>query len=731
MSQKKGSFGKWFHGIFWLAVLGVITYLIVRNLAAFGNVLRVLLGFGAVVLVHEFGHFIVGKLSGIKVEAFSIFMPPTIIGLKKTENGLRIRVLPGLFRKEPDKSSEALLSFTLGGKSKPADTEYRIGMIPFGGFVKMLGQDDIGPVKKCDDPRSFANKPALTRVAVITAGVVFNAISAIIIFMIVFFVGIQLLPPVVGGLEPNSPAAVAGLRPGDEVIEIAGKSKGLDFANIGLAAALSGNEEAVPLKVRHEDGSVEDFAIVPRQTDTPTGKMRLFGVLQPETLTIAPVKDPNTLLERTGLLPWDRITAVNGAEVRTHWGMLSVVAEILDPAVKLSATRTEGPEKGAVVEPNIPLDWKFADHYEVAYESELYHAYSMVPRLRITYITSLAAAGSRASGPAGVKDKLLGLFGKTAADPEDIDAAPALKAGDIILKIADVNYPTYVDIRRLAPQYEDRDLRITVLRADPNGSERTLSVTVKPKRPPGADRVLIGIAVALDAEHPVVANTIQTESGPQKLDIPRGAAITAVDGVPVFSFYDVVRQIKKYPGQRIAIDYRLDENIAGAVALDVAARPESVTVKSELAEYIPFDIMTRIYKANGPFDAVVMGYRKTLGFITQTYVTLRRLISGLVSPKSLMGPVGIITLSYQIAKEQPFIYYVYFLGLISAVIGVFNFLPLPPLDGGLVVLLIIEKIKGSPLSERVQGAIIYAGWALIGSLILYVTFNDIVRSFFS
>jgi len=137
------------------------------------------------------------------------------------------------------------------------------------------------------------------------------------------------------------------------------------------------------------------------------------------------------------------------------------------------------------------------------------------------------------------------------------------------------------------------------------------------------------------------------------------------------------------------------------------------------------------YKADGPIDAVVMGYRKTVMFVAQTYVILRRLIGGLVSPKNLMGPVGLITLSYRIVAEQPLIYYVYFLGLISAVIAVFNFLPLPPLDGGLVVLLLVEKIKGSALSERVQGIIAYVGWALIGTLILYVTFNDIIRSFFS
>jgi len=61
---------------------------------------------------------------------------------------------------------------------------------------------------------------------------------------------------------------------------------------------------------------------------------------------------------------------------------------------------------------------------------------------------------------------------------------------------------------------------------------------------------------------------------------------------------------------------------------------------------------------------------------------------------------------------------------------VFNLLPLPPLDGGLIVLLLVEKIKGSALSERTQGAIAYAGWVLIGTLLIYVTFNDIVRNFF-
>ncbi len=126
-----------------------------------------------------------------------------------------------------------------------------------------------------------------------------------------------------------------------------------------------------------------------------------------------------------------------------------------------------------------------------------------------------------------------------------------------------------------------------------------------------------------------------------------------------------------------------------------------------------------------------MGYRRTVRFIVLTYITLKQLISGLVSPKNLMGPVGIIALSYQVVAQQPPVYYAYFLGLISATIAVINFLPVPPFDGGLVVLMLVEKIKGSALSERAQGILAYAGWVLVLALLVYVTFNDIIRTFFS
>ena len=697
--------GRYFR-VFLIAIIAVpVILLIARNIGFFGNALLVLLGFGAVVIVHEFGHFIVAKLSGIKVEVFSLFMPPTLLGFQKTEEGIRIRILPEILPKKDDDSGNGALCFTIAGKYKASDTEYRVGLIPFGGFVKMLGQEDTGSVKSGDDPRSYANKPPHTRAAVLAAGVTFNVISAVIVFMVVFLVGINLSPAVVGDVMPNSPAERAGLKAGDEIIEIAGESEDLDFGNIAIAAALSGKDEKVQMRVRHLGGAEEDFALVAEEL--PNESLRGFGILSAGSLTIRKLSkdDADDLFSKTGLLAGDTIKSVNGRPVAISWELDQIIQEAFVPRLTLTVERTDPVSKEvSLIEKEVRLTLITPKRPSMSDSALNGDIYSLVPLLRIT----------------DVLDR-----------KDSDDTKPSLQPDDIIIAIGNVDYATYKQMRETTKEYEGKELPVKVLRTENDGAEHIVTVTVVPKRQDGGDRVMIGVVITFDLERTVVAGTLAPEEGRAALEIPAGAAITAVDGVSVSNFFDIAREIKKYAGQRITIDYRLDEQVAGAVSMDVPGEEDSYVVESYFADLIPFKPYERTYKANGPLDAVIMGYRKTVMFVAQTYVTLRRLIGGLVSPKDLMGPVGIMTLSYRIVAERPFVYYVYFLGLISAAIAVFNFLPLPPLDGGLVVILIVEKIKGSALSERVQAIVAYAGWAVIGTLIIYVTFNDIVRSFFS
>jgi len=747
MSKPKSLFGKSFKVLFLAAILGGAIYLIARNIDAFGNILLVLLGFGVVILVHEFGHFISAKLCGIKVEMFSIGFPPVLIGFKRAADGFRVRILPGFFAEahgaagedeqdkpgprgdEADKADDSLLSLTVGGKGRAWDTEYCIGLIPVGGFVKMLGQDDTGNVKATDDPRSFANKPVSARMAVVAAGVVCNVILAAIIFVAVFLIGIKQPPAVVGGIEPNSPAEHASLQIADRIIEIEGKSKNIDMTDVMLAAALSKDGEKVKMKI-DRGGEVIDFELASRKQ--PGQSLKTFGIRLPDSLEIDKFADANQVKElkaKTGLAPGDVIKSIDGREVEQYWEFEPILQSTFAPTVKLSIERTSKDKKTELVEVEPALAWSVGDNAADKDETGLHHIYSMAPRLKVTSVNELVRKGPERSLPRRILDRFLGLMG---GGPKPQTIRSDLKVGDIILAVGEMQNPSYNEMRRTTEQHEDSELLVKVLRCEVGGTENVVTVPVRPVRRADTNDVAIGIGLALDADHAVVAKTIAAGQGAAKLDIPRGAVITAVDGEPVSSFYDVVREIRKYPGEHITIGYRLNnEESAGAVALTVATDRNAMTVNSGFAELVPFKQRRDLYKAKDPLDAIMMGSRKTVSMIAQTYLTIRRLIAGAVSPKSLMGPVGILAASYHTVADKMWIEYLFLIGLINAAIAVFNFLPLPPLDGGLAVFLAVEKIKGSAVSERTQGIIVRIGLAFVLVLFVYITLNDVIRNFFS
>jgi regulator of sigma E protease len=136
----------------------------------------------------------------------------------------------------------------------------------------------------------------------------------------------------------------------------------------------------------------------------------------------------------------------------------------------------------------------------------------------------------------------------------------------------------------------------------------------------------------------------------------------------------------------------------------------------------------RRQKADNFFEAVGMGFKDTYDNMAQVYQNLRGMIEGDISIKNLGGPITIARVAYRIAGYD-FWEFLFFIGMISVNLAVINFLPIPVLDGGHMVFLIYEKIRGKPASEGVRVATTYAGLALILSLMVFVLYQDIWRIF--
>ena len=116
-----------------------------------------------------------------------------------------------------------------------------------------------------------------------------------------------------------------------------------------------------------------------------------------------------------------------------------------------------------------------------------------------------------------------------------------------------------------------------------------------------------------------------------------------------------------------------------------------------------------------------------MDFIAMTYGTLRSLIGKTVSTKEVSGPVGIGKTAIHVGREKSLAYFAYFMAMISVSLAVINFLPLPVVDGGHAVFLLIEKIRGRPLSVKVMNIIQFIGIVLILLVFLAVTWQDISR----
>jgi len=202
-------------------------------------VLGILL-FGILILVHELGHFLTAKLFGIRVHAFALGMGPAI------------------------------------WKKKWGETEYALRLLPIGGYVKLEGEDEAS-----EDPAAFGNKSPLKRIVVLFAGGFMNILIGFLIFIVLFSSVKQIGVPVVDTVIPDTPAAYAGLCPGDEIIKINGKS--IHIQNDMTLAMMKNGADTIDVTVRR--GEEKHRMQITPQLDPETGGYVLGFYRQVQQMT--------------------------------------------------------------------------------------------------------------------------------------------------------------------------------------------------------------------------------------------------------------------------------------------------------------------------------------------------------------------------------------------------------------------------------------------------------------
>ena len=690
-------------------------------------ILQFVIGLGLVIFVHELGHFLVAKSVGIRVEQFALGFGPRLFGFKRGE------------------------------------TEYRVNIVPMGGYVKMAGQEDFGPLGDQDegDPRSFRNKSISARFAVISAGVIMNVLLACALFMIVCLVGIRFPAPVVGGSLMDSPAHRAeihwqtvehkaapppipgtvlsdapppptqeisfGLQPGYRVLEVDGKEI-TRFSQLAAIAALANPDRKFKMTLeRVIDGKTQvgtaEIGVMPLE-----GHLA-FGLIPALSTTLGGL---GTYMADDPFQEGDRIISINGRKILHHWEIARVEARLEEELAGRSATVTllrDGKKREISIHPSLRMEQGLffqKDGTPIRGEIVGYRDNAGTVILEVPDGQQRTLSLEEVTWPA--RDEILDILGLVprlhvaGVIKESPADAAGLRPGDIIEAYGHRQSPTMKEFMQVNRQHVGTRTRIVVIREGRPLPPLEISPTTH------KGRIVVGILVSPDQADSVVGH-VRPGSPAAGAGLRRGDSVTKISGRRCGTWIELFSALKGIQGQRLALSFQR-ENLPEQQAEIGLLTPTLFNPKDYRFVLFPgprgFTILMGKEVKKNPAAAVLWGFHETWDFIVMTYASLLDTFRGTVSYKELSGPVGIGSLAIQ-AGRQGVTDLIYLMAIISVSLAVLNFLPLPVVDGGYAVFLLIEKILGRPLPLKVQNTVTMVGWSLLIVFFVLLTWNDIMR----
>jgi regulator of sigma E protease len=686
--------------------------------------LEVAIGVGFVIFVHELGHFVVAKMCGVKCEKFMIGFD---IG------GIR------------------LLSFRRG------ETLYGIGILPLGGYVKMLGQEDNPAAlrremerarqeatekpadaaaganaeeesveAKLYNPRSYLAKSVPQRMAIISAGVIMNMIFAFIFAVGAYLYGVKDSPSIVGGVWAGGAAWQADIRADDKIEEVAGH-KVRTFQQMTREVVNGDVEHGIPLLIQRPGAAAMEVTVKPQEL----GGRPTIGVLGPRELELPKEKDslvclPGSAAEEAvpAFQHGDRFVKVDNQPVESYGQLQDLLASRADQPLVLTIARAKS--AGDKVE----KDEKAASKEEVQIKVPTNPMKHFGLAMQIGPVMTVQAGSPAAKADIQPSDVLKTVAGKPVADPMRLpDEFRKFAGKEVALgvehngKTRDVKVKLSSTARNCPSQLQDTPVAVTELGAayfvlNTVANVEPDSPAAKAGLQPG-DRLTQVKVIAPPAEQlqEMRKKYHDNELGQKDITLP------FADKERNWPFFMLEMQ-SVLPGTTFEFTWQRDgKETTGKAVASLAAKDWFNPERGWET-----DAMLRTQQASGLADAVRMGWRETADSTLFVYRMLHSVSTNKISARNVSGPLGIVYAAMAIARSG-LGNFLAFLTLLSANLAVLNFLPIPVLDGGHMALLLYEGVRGKPADERVQEVMTWIGLILLLTLMVWAFGLDL--GFFS
>ncbi|MFT5732032.1 MAG: regulator of sigma E protease [Planctomycetota bacterium] len=574
---------------------------------------------------------------------------------------------------------------------KRGDTVFQIAAVPLGGFVKVAGEYYDGTTEKEEGTLSSLSVPQ--RFLYYSGGVIMNVIFALVVMPLVMFAGLPAREAIVGTPTQGASAWEAGVPPGSRILSVNGQAI-TDFEHLVTAVAVNGKDDVTlevqaPAAANSELPAVQTFELKP-QFDEEFGLYRLglpAGINPSAKIVVA----PESAAAAAGITAEDHLVEVIGQPVQLTLEEQMVRAMVAGGPIELRLRGADGNERNVTVEPKM-----------VPGENKLIGVAASITRIDAV----------RTTGPAAELVKSLGLRGGDRLLA--VNGTRVYSAGDF--REALIAAPT---TGTLAVQLERGSSRLD-LTATLDGGIHPLWLASD-------------VAIGRNGAGSVV--TVAKNSPAQRAGLEDGDEIISVNGTTVDTWDTLLVAIREAVAEDIPVEilaYRapkaaLEGGATGAMdEIRVSLQPEAL----QRPNYgVGLAWATTIIRAESMGEALSQGFTTTKRFLVDVWRQLQKMLfSEEISTKNLGGIISISVISSD-AASQGLSTLFKFLAILSINLAILNLLPIPILDGGHLLFLLIEGIKGSPVSERTFGYSQVVGLVMIMSLMVYVTYQDIVRWF--